>query len=100
MPPRMLAAISVGKSAIETVDEVTSSMALEEELFLGLRQTAGIDLGRIERQYGVSFSEKVAQLAASGMVEMFGDTLRLPAEKLSVSNEIIVELLRAVQVVA
>ncbi len=93
-------AISVGKSAAETVDEVTSSMALEEELFLGLRQTAGIDLGRIERQYGVSFSEKVAQLAASGMVEMFGDTLRLPAGKLSVSNEIIVELLRAVQVVA
>jgi oxygen-independent coproporphyrinogen III oxidase len=91
-------AIAEGKSAIETADQVSPSMALEEELFLGLRQTEGINLLRVERQYGVSFGEKVAQLAAAGMVETQGDTLRLPAEKLSVSNEIIVELLRAVQI--
>jgi len=92
-----VAALLEGKSAIETVDEVSPSMALEEELFLGLRQTAGIDLGRIERQYGVSFSERASQLAASGMVKTIDGTLRLPADKLSVSNEIIVELLRSVQ---
>jgi oxygen-independent coproporphyrinogen-3 oxidase len=92
------AAIMEGKSATETVDEVTLSMALEEELFLGLRQAEGIELRRIEAQYGVRFSEIVAQLAASGMVEKEGALLRLPAEKLSISNEIIVELLRAVQV--
>jgi hypothetical protein len=34
------------------------------------------------------------------MVEKGGDMLRLPAGKLSVSNEIIVELLRSVQVAA
>ena len=94
------AAIAEGKSAIETVDAITPTMALEEELFLGLRQLSGIDLERIERQYGVSFSEKVAQLTASGMVEKRGGTLRLPAGKLSVSNEVIVELLRSVQVAA
>ena len=93
-------AIAEGKSAIETVDEVSPSMALEEELFLGLRQTEGINLRRIEGQYGVSFGEKVAQLAAAGMVEKQGDTLRLPADELTLSNEIIVELLRAVQVAA
>jgi coproporphyrinogen III oxidase-like Fe-S oxidoreductase len=67
---------------------------LEEELFLGLRQLSGIDLARIEKQYSVDLQEKVGQLAASGMVEQDGELLRLPAGKLGISNEIIVELLR------
>jgi oxygen-independent coproporphyrinogen-3 oxidase len=95
-----VAAIGAGKGAIETLDDVTPPMACEEEFFLGLRQSEGINLRCIERQYGVSFAEKSAQLAAAGMVEMQGDILRLPAEKFSVSNEIIVELLRSVQIAA
>jgi oxygen-independent coproporphyrinogen III oxidase len=95
-----VAAISEGKSALESVDAVTSALALEEEFFLGLRQLSGIDLGRIEREYGVSLEEKVGQLASRGMVEAHGNNLRLPADKLSVSSEIIVELLRSLQVVA
>ena len=95
-----VAAISEGKSAIESVDAVTSALALEEEFFLGLRQLSGIDLARIEREYGVSLADKVAELASRGMVEKHGNILRLPASKLSVSNEIIVELLRSVPVVA
>ena len=95
-----VAAISEGKSAIESVDAVTSTLALEEEFFLGLRQLSGIDLARIEREYGVSLADKVAELASRGMVEKHGNILRLPASKLSVSNEIIVELLRSVPVVA
>jgi oxygen-independent coproporphyrinogen-3 oxidase len=95
-----VARISEGKSAIESVDTLTSALALEEEFFLGLRQLSGINLGRIEREYSVNLAEKVAQLAARSMVEKDGDMLRLPAGKLSVSNEIIVELLRSVQVAA
>jgi len=95
-----VAAITKGNSAIETVDELTPSMTLEEELFLGLRQSEGLNLLRIERQYGVSVAEKSAQLARAGMVEVQGDVLRLRPEKLSVSNEIIVELLRGVQAIA
>jgi len=95
-----VAAISEGKSAIESVDTVTLALALEEEFFLGLRQLSGINLGRIERQYGVSLSEKVEELAARGMVEKSGEILRLPAGKLSISNEVIVELLRSAQIAA
>jgi len=93
-----VAAISEGKSAIETVDTLTPTLALEEEFFLGLRQLSGIDLARIERDYGVSLSGKVSELATRDMVETQGNILRLPADKLSVSNEVIVELLRSVQV--
>jgi putative oxygen-independent coproporphyrinogen III oxidase len=93
-------AISEGKSAIESVDTLTPALALEEEFFLGLRQLSGIDLARIEREYGVSLREKVGELSSHGMVETHGDNLRLPADKLSVSSEIIVELLRSVKVAA
>ena len=89
-----VAAISEGKAAIEGVEPVTQKSALEEELFLGLRQLAGIDLARIERQYGVNLKEKVERLKSNGMVERCGDILRLAPAKLSISNEVFVELLR------
>jgi oxygen-independent coproporphyrinogen-3 oxidase len=89
-----VASVAAGQSAVESIDTVTRELAFEEELFLGLRQLAGIDLDRIERQYGVDLEEKLLHLASRGMVEREGNMLRLPADKLSVSNEIIVELLR------
>ncbi len=46
-------AITSGKTAEESVERVTREAALEEEMFLGLRQLAGVDLRRIEREYGV-----------------------------------------------
>jgi oxygen-independent coproporphyrinogen-3 oxidase len=95
-----VAAISEGKSAIESVDTLTPALALEEEFFLGLRQLAGINLTRIEGEYGVSLSEKVEELASRGIVKKDGEMLRLPAGKLSISNEIIVELLRCAQIAA
>ena len=95
-----VAAISEGKSAVESADTLTQSLALEEEFFLGLRKLSGIDLSRLEREYGVNLREKVGELASRGMVQKQGDIVCIPAGKLSVSSEIIVELLRSVQVVA
>ena len=89
-----VASVSAGQSAVESIDTVTRELAFEEELFLGLRQLAGIDLRRIERQYGVDLGEKLLHLASRGMVEREGNMLRLSPDKLSVSNEIIVALLR------
>ncbi|HTZ48130.1 MAG TPA: radical SAM family heme chaperone HemW [Verrucomicrobiae bacterium] len=87
-------AITGGKPPVESVESVTREAALEEELFLGLRQTAGIDLSRVQRQYGVDLHEKVSRLAARGIIEQQGDTLRLSPDRLHVSNEVLVELLR------
>ena len=89
-----VAAIENGKAAVQSVETVTRESALEEELFLGLRQLGGIDLARIEREYGVNLQEKVGRLASNGMVEWRGDILRLAPAKLSISNEVLVELLR------
>lgn len=89
-----VAAISAGCSAAESVERVTREQALEEELFLGLRQLRGIDLPRIQREYSVNLEEKVSRLASAGMIEREGELVRLAAGKLSISNEVIVELLR------
>jgi len=89
-----VAAIGAGRDAVENVERVTREQAFEEELFLGLRQLGGIDLPRIQREYSVDLEEKVGRLASAGMVEREGELVRLAAGKLSVSNEVIVELLR------
>ncbi len=93
-PAAYVTAITAGRSAVENVQHVTPELALEEEIFLGLRQLEGIDLTRLERQYGIDLNEKISRLASNGMVEREGGMLRLAPAKLSVSNEVLVELLR------
>ena len=63
-------------------------------MFLGLRQLEGIDVARIEKEYGVGLAWRFAPLTAAGLVEREGDVVRLAEEKLSVSNEVFVELMR------
>jgi len=91
---RYVQLLEAGRAAVEGVEEVTRGAALEEELFLGLRQLAGIHLARIESEYGVELRGKVDALARSGMLEREGDLVKLAPGKLSLSNEVIVELLR------
>lgn len=87
-------AIEGGRLPVEQLETVTTEQALEEELFLGLRQLIGIDVRRIEKEYGVALAGRFEQLAARGLVDRVGDVVRLAEEKLSVSNEVFVELLK------
>ena len=87
-------AITSSKSAIENLQSLTPSEALEEEFFLGLRQLSGINLTRIQTQYNIDLRSKIANLTSAGLVEQQADTLRLSRSKLNISNEILVELLR------
>ena len=86
-------AIESGCLPVEQLETVSGEQALDEELFLGLRQLAGINLGRVEREYGVALEGRVAPLAAAGLLKREGDVVRLAEEKLSVYNEVFVELL-------
>ncbi len=88
-----VACIEQGTSPREKIESVTSAQALEEELFLGLRQLEGIDLERIERSYHVNLRDRIAPLAHQGLLELDGTRLRLAADRLTVSNEVFVELL-------
>jgi len=87
-------AVQGGRLPVEQHERLTAESALEEELFLGLRQLDGIDVGRIERDYGVTLTGRFDPLASAGLVERNGTVVRLAPEKLSVSNEVFVELMR------
>ena len=87
-------AIEGGRLPLEQHETLDAESALEEELFLGLRQLDGIDVARIERTYGVTLASRFDPLAAAGLVERDGVVVRLAADKLSISNEVFVELMR------
>jgi oxygen-independent coproporphyrinogen-3 oxidase len=89
-----VSALGSGRLPTEQLEKVTAEQALEEELFLGLRQLDGIDVSRIEREYEVSLAERFEPLASAGLVERDGDVVRLAPARLSISNEVFVELLR------
>jgi oxygen-independent coproporphyrinogen-3 oxidase len=82
-----------GHFPVEQLEAVTTEQALEEELFLGLRQLAGIDLRGIELKYGARLGPRVDDLVAQGLVEWDGPRLRLSPNRLTVSNEVFVHLL-------
>jgi oxygen-independent coproporphyrinogen-3 oxidase len=88
-----VSALQSGRLPVEQHEKVTPEQALDEELFLGLRQLEGIDVSRIEREYGVKLAARFEPLASAGLVERDGNVVRLAASRLSVSNEVFVELL-------
>jgi oxygen-independent coproporphyrinogen III oxidase len=90
---KYVACIEAGTSLREMIEPVTQQQALDEELFLGLRQLEGIDLARVEKKYGVSLQARIAGLREQGLLEMAGPNLRLAPTHLTVSNEVFVELL-------
>jgi oxygen-independent coproporphyrinogen-3 oxidase len=87
-------AITAGRLPAEQLEKLTAESALEEELFLGLRQLEGIDVARIEREYGVKLASRFDPLASAGLVEREGSVVRLAPGKVSVSNEVFVELMK------
>src|SRR6202140_2383750 len=92
-PASYVTAISQGRFPIEQLADVSHDDALEEELFLGLRQLAGIDLARIESEYRANLQPRVEELPAQGLVEWNGNRLCLAPDRLTVSNEVFVNLL-------
>src|SRR5437016_8748191 len=89
-----VSAVQGGGLLVEQQDKLTAESALAEELFLGLRQLDGIDLGRIEREYGVTLASRFDPLMVAGLVERDGGVVRLATNRLAVSNEVFVELMK------
>jgi len=89
-----VSAVQSGRLPVEQHERLTAESALEEELFLGLRQLDGIDVVQIEREYGVALAGRFDPLASAGLVKRDGNVVRLAPGRLSISNEVFVELMR------
>ncbi len=85
--------IEAGRLPAEQIEAVTPEQASEEEIFLGLRQLSGIDLAHLPSAQTQALSVKLASLESAGLIEREGSIVRLAPKKLSISNEVFVELL-------
>lgn len=92
-PAAYVAAIEQHCLPVEQHEQLTPGQALEEELFLGLRQLEGIDFARLEERYNVALRPRLERLREAGLVEVDGGRVHLAPARLSVSNEVFVELL-------
>lgn len=97
---RYVTLIERGSSVQEQMETLLPPLALQEEFYLGLRQLEGIDFARIERDYEAhlpdrlaTLRERIDQLRSSGFIEVDGSRLRIAPDRLTVSNEIFVQLL-------
>jgi oxygen-independent coproporphyrinogen-3 oxidase len=92
-PAAYVRAIEQGRLPLEQREQVTLEQALEEKLFLGLRELRGIDRAEIESEHGVDLGPRIADLCAQGLIERDGSRVRLAPGRLAVSNEVFVALL-------
>jgi putative oxygen-independent coproporphyrinogen III oxidase len=99
-PSRYVACLEQGSSAGEQFEGLTPSQVLDEEFFLGLRLLEGIDLARVEREYRpelprrmAALNERIDHLESLGFIERDGARIRLAPDRLTVSNEVLVQLL-------
>jgi oxygen-independent coproporphyrinogen-3 oxidase len=97
---RYVACMEQGSSPREQFEPVTAPEALDEEFFLGLRMLEGIDLARIERELSFQtpkrmevLRERIDRLHALGFLEVEGPRVRLVPDRLTVSSEVLVQLL-------
>lgn len=71
---------------------VNRQAALEEAFFLGLRLVQGVDLRRLEGEFGESavagYSQILADLGHLGLLERDGETVRLTSRGRLLSNEV------------
>jgi oxygen-independent coproporphyrinogen-3 oxidase len=92
-PAAYTSALVAGHLPIEQKETLSAQQTLDEELFLGLRLLDGIDFSALEARYNISLRERVQGLADRGLVEWRGGRLCLAPGRLTVSNEVFVELL-------
>ncbi len=75
---------------------VPAQAALEETFFLGLRLSRGVDLKKVETEFGTTlgeshataFAEAISECTEAGLLEREGDVIRLTPRGRLLSNEV------------
>ena len=97
---RYTACMEQASSPREQFETLTPPQALDEEFFVGLRLLEGIDFAKIEREWEpelpkrmAALRENIARLHSLGFLEVEGPRVRLVPDRLTVSNEVFMQLL-------
>jgi oxygen-independent coproporphyrinogen-3 oxidase len=90
-------ALERGEAPRDEVVELGPAQAVREALAFGLRLVEGVDTASLSKRFGVDvtapFRREIDELAAEGLIVRTADRLRIPAEKLLVSNAILSRLI-------
>jgi oxygen-independent coproporphyrinogen III oxidase len=99
-PARYVRCVEQGSSPGEQFEGLTPIEVLDEEFFLGLRLLEGVDLAPIEREVEPELArrmaklrERIEHLQSLGFLEREGSRIRLAPDRLTVSNEVFIQLL-------
>ena len=99
-PARYVACVEQGSSPGEQFEGLTPMQVLDEEFFVGLRLLEGVDLAPIERDFAPELParvrkirEQIERLETLGFIEREGTRIRLAPDRLTVSNEVFIQLL-------
>ena len=97
---RYVALIERGTSVREQMETIQPLQAFHEEFFLGLRQLEGIDFEQIARDYQphlgnliLTVRDRIDNLRSCGFIQLEGERLRIAPDHITVSNEVLVQLL-------
>lgn len=81
----------------EEIEELTLAEEMEEYMFLGLRETEGVSIGRFQRNFKKSIFEiygnQLEKLVKSGLLEIKEDRIFLTNYGIDVSNTVFLEFL-------
>lgn len=73
-------------------DILTKEEMMEEEFFLGLRKKTGVSISHFEAKFGVSFTERYAEivdaLVEKGLLKHEGDTIRMTKKGLFLGDTV------------
>ncbi|MDN4607069.1 radical SAM family heme chaperone HemW [Sporosarcina highlanderae] len=87
-----------GTRPIINQHEVTKIESMEEEMFLGLRKTAGVPFNSFETKFGKTLLEVygvvIEDLSNKGLVEVAEDSLKLTRKGIFRGNEVFQEFLK------
>lgn len=86
----------------EDTEELSLSDEMEEFMFLGLRETAGVSVQKFREAFGKNmfdvYGKQLEKLKNEGLIEMKADMVRLTERGIDVSNAVFVEFLDPVTV--
>ena len=93
-----MASVDKGERPVQNSHPVTKIEAMEEEMFLGLRKTAGVSTSLFQQRFGEAlgdvYGETLQTLQGKGLIEFADDRVKLTRVGVFRGNEVFQEFLK------
>ena len=93
-----MASVDKGERPVQNSHPVTKIEAMEEEMFLGLRKTAGVSTSLFQKRFGEAlvdvYGETLQTLQGKGLIEVKDDRVKLTRVGVFRGNEVFQEFLK------